>query len=171
LLTSSPHLLPKDAANRHQPPADRHQDAKTDEGLISDAYLFMPYIYYETQEHREKMVQTYEGFRNLKHGSQRITDHRGRSAPNVEMHGLSHGQTEWNEASSPTTDKNDLLFRAHHSTPEAPLHIRRTLDQFFYHNIDTSERDRDQVLHRYQGVVQNIEPHLHKILMVDQLWM
>jgi hypothetical protein len=36
-----------------------------------------------------------------------------------------------------------LLVRAYlKSTP--PLHPRRTLDQFFYHGIDTSDRDIDQ---------------------------
>lgn len=29
------------------------------------------------------------------------------------------------------------------------LHPRRTLDQFFYHGIDTSERDTDQVVYRF----------------------
>lgn len=48
-----------------------------------------------------------------------------------------------------------------------PIHPRRTLDQFFYHGIDTSVRDRDQVVYRY------CEKHGHerKIFMVDQLWL
>ena len=48
-----------------------------------------------------------------------------------------------------------------------PLHPPRTLDQFFYHGIDTSARDRDQVVYRYCRRHQ-AEP---KVFMVDQLWL
>ncbi|CAK7272636.1 hypothetical protein SEPCBS119000_005230 [Sporothrix epigloea] len=48
-----------------------------------------------------------------------------------------------------------------------PLHPRRTLDQFFYHGIDTSIRDTDQVVYRYCKR-HDIEK---KVFMVDQLWM
>ncbi|KAI1765767.1 hypothetical protein GGR53DRAFT_488981 [Hypoxylon sp. FL1150] len=48
-----------------------------------------------------------------------------------------------------------------------PLHPRRTLDQFFYHGIDTSARDTDQVVYRYCKE-NNDEP---KVFMVDQLWL
>lgn len=47
-----------------------------------------------------------------------------------------------------------------------PLHTRRTLDQFFYHGIDTTDRDRDQVVYRYC----KREKVERKIFMVDQLW-
>ncbi|SPN99130.1 related to ankyrin repeat protein [Cephalotrichum gorgonifer] len=59
-----------------------------------------------------------------------------------------------------------LLVNAYlNNTP--PLHPRRTLDQFFYHGIDTSARDRDQVVWRYCKN-QKQEP---KVFMVDQLWL
>jgi Mg2+ and Co2+ transporter CorA len=46
---------------------------------------------------------------------------------------------------------------------ELPHHPRRTLDQFYYRNINTQDRDRDQiVLHKTE------DPK--KVLMVDQLW-
>ncbi|OOF95397.1 hypothetical protein ASPCADRAFT_207872 [Aspergillus carbonarius ITEM 5010] len=53
------------------------------------------------------------------------------------------------------------------------LHIRRTLDQFFYPNIDTQTRDQDQVVFRYQTKGQGRERFWAepKIFMVDQLWM
>ena len=47
------------------------------------------------------------------------------------------------------------------------LHIRRTLDQFAYHGIDTSLRDEDQVVSRYCDS-NRIEK---KVFMVDQLWL
>lgn len=59
-----------------------------------------------------------------------------------------------------------LLVHAYlNNTP--PLHPRRTLDQFFYHGIDTSARDRDQVVFRYCKN-SGQEP---KVFMVDQLWL
>ncbi|KAI0878003.1 hypothetical protein GGS24DRAFT_48617 [Hypoxylon argillaceum] len=61
---------------------------------------------------------------------------------------------------------DSLLIQAYlNSTP--PLHPRRTLDQFFYHGIDTSARDVDQVVYRFckrYGIEK-------KVFMVDQLWL
>jgi hypothetical protein len=68
---------------------------------------------------------------------------------------------------NPTAD--DLLIEAYlrHDYRAPPgLHPRRTLDQFFYHGIDTSQRDQDQVVWRYCQKMR-LEP---KIFMVDQLW-
>lgn len=50
-----------------------------------------------------------------------------------------------------------------------PLHIRRTLDQYYYYMLeDTRERDADQVVTRWAKTRLDA-PH-HNILMVDQLW-
>ncbi|KAF2108367.1 hypothetical protein BDV96DRAFT_264521 [Lophiotrema nucula] len=49
------------------------------------------------------------------------------------------------------------------------LHIRKTLDQYFYHMLEsTSERDQDQVVSRWARRVR--KQMTHNILMVDQLW-
>ena len=62
--------------------------------------------------------------------------------------------------------RDELLVNAYlKHTP--PLHPRRTLDQFFYHGIDTSKRDADQVVYRYCDR-HRVEK---KVFMVDQLWM
>ncbi|KAL4880134.1 hypothetical protein BJY04DRAFT_191763 [Aspergillus karnatakaensis] len=66
----------------------------------------------------------------------------------------------------PTRD--ELLLRAHLTSSTTSLHIRRTLDQFFYPNIDTHSRDKDQVVYRYQRNGETPDP---KLFMVDQLWM
>ena len=71
----------------------------------------------------------------------------------------------------PEATRDKALFRAYLNTTEVSLHIRRTLDQFFYHNIDTKQRDSSQVIHRYQDVVEKSHPSQQKVLMVDQLWM
>ena len=77
--------------------------------------------------------------------------------------------------------------------PSAALHPRRTLDQYLYYNMDTSERDTDQVIQRYQktqkdragmgadaDMLQDTREASHQApgedkeettIMVDQLWM
>jgi hypothetical protein len=62
--------------------------------------------------------------------------------------------------------RDSLLISAYlDSTPR--LHPRRTLDQYFYHGIDTSARDTDQVVYRYCER-NDVE---RKVFMVDQLWL
>jgi hypothetical protein len=62
--------------------------------------------------------------------------------------------------------RDQMLVHAYlNNTP--PLHPRRTLDQFFYHGIDTAARDTDQVVYRYCKR-HHLEP---KVFMVDQLWL
>lgn len=53
------------------------------------------------------------------------------------------------------------------------MHIRRTLDQYYYHTMkDTSLRDEDQVVYRYAKKMWPKEKETNlNILMVDQLWM
>ncbi|KXJ93837.1 hypothetical protein Micbo1qcDRAFT_39431 [Microdochium bolleyi] len=65
---------------------------------------------------------------------------------------------------SPSRDS--LLVHAYLNNARR-LHPRRTLDQYFYHGIDTSIRDTDQVVYRYckhNGIDR-------KVFMVDQLWL
>ncbi|KAI0393770.1 hypothetical protein F5Y17DRAFT_287681 [Xylariaceae sp. FL0594] len=62
--------------------------------------------------------------------------------------------------------RDALLFHAYLKS-KPPLHPRRTLDQFFYHGIDTSDRDKDQVVYRY---CQKAGKQA-KVFMVDQLWL
>lgn len=102
-------------------------------------YMFMPYLHFETDEHRKEMQAAIENVTTRHH--------------------------------SQTLHEDELLIRAHLTASTSFLHVRRTLDQFFYHNIDTRSRDSDQVVWRYQvGNTDNsaLDP---KILMVDQLWM
>jgi Mg2+ and Co2+ transporter CorA len=67
--------------------------------------------------------------------------------------------------------EDEVLIRAHLTASSSFLHLRRTLDQFFYHNIDTQMRDADQVVYRYQKRHQDELSGDPKIFMVDQLWM
>ncbi|KAI1130000.1 hypothetical protein F5Y10DRAFT_138615 [Nemania abortiva] len=88
------------------------------------------------------------------------TDERRRKMSNAIRWVLGEKQ----QVDPPTGDS--LLIQAYlRSNP--PLHVRRTLDQFFYHGIDTSARDVDQVVYRFCNRY-GIEK---KVFMVDQLWL
>ncbi|KAL1876715.1 hypothetical protein Plec18167_005123 [Paecilomyces lecythidis] len=107
--------------------------------------VFMPYLHFETTEGRRKMQEAIQR-------AEMRTFHPGLYKPR-------------------TCD--EMLIRAHLTSSTTSLHVRRTLDQFFYPNIDTRSRDQDQVVYRYQIKDQGStrcsdEP---KIFMVDQLWM
>jgi len=49
------------------------------------------------------------------------------------------------------------------------LHIRRTLDHYFYYMLDsTASRNKDQVVSRYGRKMERSQP---VVMMVDQLWL
>lgn len=64
--------------------------------------------------------------------------------------------------------EEETLVQAYlHHDP--PLHIRRTLDQYYYYMLeDTRLRDADQVVTRWAR--DKLHKNRHNILMVDQLW-
>ncbi len=66
--------------------------------------------------------------------------------------------------SPPETGSADILL-LYAYLKKNKLHPRRTLDQFFYHGIDTSERDTDQVVYRYLRRHNKVK----RVFMVDQL--
>ena len=70
---------------------------------------------------------------------------------------------------STLSNREKLLVREY--LPKSPpLHIRRTLDQYYYYMLsDTGQRDADQVVTRWARDYLNVSDH--NILMVDQLWL
>ncbi|KAL8770419.1 MAG: hypothetical protein Q9209_003845 [Squamulea sp. 1 TL-2023] len=100
--------------------------------------LFMPYLHYETHQNRKIMSEAIK----------RATT------------GLPHAQCHSSH------DCDEMLIHAYlQSSPN--LHIRRTLDQFYYHAISTEGRDTDQVVYRYTREKRKEK----KVFMVDQLWL
>lgn len=98
----------------------------------------MPYLHFESDDRRAEMSNA------IKEAASK----RGRTSGGHDL--------------SP----DEMLIRAYlHANPS--LHVRRTLDQFYYHGIDTDARDQDQVVYRY------LEKRRKecKIYMVDQLWL
>lgn len=58
------------------------------------------------------------------------------------------------------------------TTREPALHIRRSLDQSYFLNLeDTSKRDCDQVVYRATRLPWHFPGNLTRIVMVDQLWL
>ncbi|CAL3973628.1 unnamed protein product [Diplocarpon coronariae] len=113
----------------------------------ANVFTFMPYLHFESTRRRQEMQEAIERAEAMRLP---LCQYPGKSATHDEM-----------------------LIRAHLATSTVSLHVRRTLDQFFYHNIDTKSRDQDQVVYRYQlkskdQVESDLDP---KIVMVDQLWM
>ena len=143
-LTSSGHLRSPGSPGRKDP-------TSTAKGNI---FTFMPYLHFETNQKRREMHDAIARVQRLKG--------RDRGDGRVVKPALQKAQTF-----------DEMLLRAHLGSSTVSLHVRRTLDQFFYHNIDTQSRDQDQVVYRYQcrGKTPEelgIDP---KIFMVDQLWM
>lgn len=123
-----------------QPARDRTPVDQSRPNRKGNIVLFMPYLHYETHRNRKSMSETIRRART------------GSASASAENH--------------MSQDCDEMLIHAYlRSTPN--LHIRRTLDQFYYHAISTDDRDTDQVVYRYtrdkrQG---------RKVFMVDQLWM
>lgn len=111
----------------------------------------MPFLHYETNAGRKSIAQAIDNAtrsRNmLSEGEKGSADEKHRSPDEKLIHTYLH---------------------------EKPyMHIRRTLDQYYYHTMkDTTERDEDQVVYRYAKKMWPEENEsVHNILMVDQLWL
>ncbi|RMZ90996.1 hypothetical protein DV736_g1772, partial [Chaetothyriales sp. CBS 134916] len=102
--------------------------------------LFMPYLHWETNSNRQQMRDV---VLNVREGG-RVQQHK-------------------------KLDKDEFLIRGYlrHATD---LHLRRTLDQFRHHNINTDKRDKDQVVYRYYLNAKGMSKRDPRIFMVDQLW-
>jgi ankyrin repeat protein/Mg2+ and Co2+ transporter CorA len=107
--------------------------------------VFMPYLHFETAERRQRMQDAIQRAETI----------------------------SFQPSMKKIRSKDEVLLDAHLSASTTSLHVRRTLDQFFYPNIDTQSRDQDQVVYRYQtkGPGRDGPGTEPKIFMVDQLWM
>lgn len=128
-------------------------------------YLFMPYVHCElaiSQEQRQKAIESAQ----LLKSKQASSDSQTPSAP----HARPLLQRRTTDFVAFRVDADERLIKAHVQSSKCSLHIRRTLDQFFYRTIGTfPRRDTDQVVLRYQDNHEmRKDPHL---LMVDQLWL
>ncbi|KAL8777526.1 MAG: hypothetical protein Q9194_002504 [Teloschistes cf. exilis] len=139
----------KEIAGQSAAPSKKRADSQRDQRKApvdkksdrkGNIVLFMPYLHYETHRNRKMMSKA------IKRASKDKPDlmlepHQGHTC-------------------------DEMLIQAYlRSTPN--LHIRRTLDQFYYHAISTDSRDKDQVVYRYTRDKKKEK----KVFMVDQLWL
>lgn len=98
----------------------------------------------------------------------------------VELRGSGHGREQPTViyAPSPTDNPRDSMLIRGYLYPEEgtkPLHTRRTLDQYSYYMLKSTERrDKDQVVYRWaqrERPAKRPEDACTPILMVDQLWL
>lgn len=153
----SSHPLSNSGHLRHPGSPGRKDPTTVARGNI---FTFMPYLHFETDRRRQEMQAAIRRAETLRRRRER---NEGR---NIRLQRAS------------TYD--EMLLRAHLTSSTVSLHVRRTLDQFFYHNIDTQSRDEDQVVYRYQlrsrlagksSLHDANTPFDPKIFMVDQLWL
>ena len=114
---------------------------------LNNVFTFMPYLHFESSRRRQEMQEAIKRAETLR--------------------------TPLRRPLGKASTYDEMLIRAHLATSTLSLHVRRTLDQSFYHNIDTESRDHDQVVYRYQlKGKRHDDPDVDpKIVMVDQLWM
>jgi ankyrin repeat protein len=141
-LTSSGHLRGPGSPGRQDPTS----------GMKGNIFTFMPYLHFETDRRRQEMQAAIDRAQILKERKK----HDGRVTRPIIQRAATY---------------DEMLLRAYLTSSQVSLHVRRTLDQSFYHNIDTQSRDRDQVVYRYQckgADERDVDP---KIFMVDQMWL
>lgn len=98
----------------------------------------MPYLHWDTDHNRVQATQAIKRHQN---------------------------PAEYRRGSVAPTVKDEFLIRGYLNS-STDLHLRRTLDQFKHHSINTEKRDRDQVVFRF---CKRAKKEL-KIFMVDQMW-
>ncbi|KAH0526557.1 hypothetical protein TsFJ059_009860 [Trichoderma semiorbis] len=136
-------------------------------------FLFMPYLHWDEEDIMQK---------------------RSKYLAEASSGGKTFYRRVWNETSEPPEriEKEKMLLGEYLLSERDcdpnfrhVLHIRRTLDQYLYHNLkDTIIRDADQTVHRYQKKLNNQKKQkkLNKdkvsededpftAIMVDQLWL
>lgn len=106
--------------------------------------LFMPYLHWETDANRAEMSKVIKQIESSK--------------DRTDIH-------------DPSQSKDVSLIAGYLN--DSYLHVRRTLDQFKHHSINTEKRDTDQVVYRYckdHPFPYEAPENRLKVFMVDQLW-
>jgi hypothetical protein len=159
----------------------------------------MPYLNFETYQNQLLMREAVEsvigkGQRTIREAwlpsfttsTESLTDDNLESSPRTSEHGVRdssasssrqsfHRITDRGYGSTHEFSNDEKLILAYLSKNDdlPKLHVRRTLDQYYYHMLkDTKARDNDQVVYRWAKLaklVQRIPDP--KVLMVDQLWL
>ncbi|KAK8004980.1 hypothetical protein PG990_011017 [Apiospora arundinis] len=139
---------------------------KWPDGEVSDnenIVAFMPYLHHESQPRHKAFSEDLKKLIGRKSKAEEVPD------MNPPAPGLAEYPGNW-----PLKGQEGLykhLVKGYLDTgpndEELHLQLRRTLDQYFFPDTDTTGRDQDQVVYRYSKE-HYPEPRL---FMVDQLWL
>lgn len=124
----------------------------------------MPYLHWELDEEVNKLKEV------LKQKQKFLQEHN-RTLSSRERQKITRTQAAKKIEAGDLNGTEKLYWM--YLDEEHPLHIRRTLDQFYYHTFtQTDRRDNDQATHRYYKRHPPREKNVRQVsTMVDQLWM
>ncbi|KAK7973144.1 hypothetical protein PG988_007278 [Apiospora saccharicola] len=115
--------------------------------------LFLPYMHWETSSRRAKMVEVINETIGHKKKDPALVDLTKKLAEQMDY------------------EADERLLRDFVKA-DPPLHIRRTLDQYYFVTLDdTSQRDKDQVVYRGTLDKKRETKSQSRVVMVDQLWL
>ncbi|KAK8004927.1 hypothetical protein PG990_010964 [Apiospora arundinis] len=187
-------LIPRDNGNRQQPRFSsastlRERRSLDESNFIPDSVssrdknvaIFLPYMHWETGHRRDKMVQVI-GQTTGRKKDPAFLDITMKNMETTDMSNTATKPKPWRRllarylfavaqvAEQMDYEADERLLRDY-VTADPPLHIRRTLDQYCFVNLDdTSKRDKDQVV--YKGTLDKRDSRTQsRVVMVDQLWL
>ncbi|KAI1752983.1 hypothetical protein F4782DRAFT_540010 [Xylaria castorea] len=138
--------------------------------------IYLPYLHWETSSRRARMAKIVDEVtrsqeqkninrQNLADVVEKKLKPTSREKPKYRHYIGDYLMAIAKVAEEMDYEDDEHLLRESISA-EAPLHIRRTLDQYYFPTLeDTSARDRDQVV--YRGTKYGTP----RVVMVDQLWL
>ncbi|KAK7917394.1 hypothetical protein PG985_011002 [Apiospora marii] len=144
--------------------------------------LFLPYMHWETSSRRAKMVEVINETIDHKKKDPKLLDIakkiRGKSTSKVKTEPkpwkrllATYLFTLAQVAEQMDYEADERLLRDFVKA-DPPLHIRRTLDQYYFVTLDdTSQRDKDQVVYRGTLDKKRETKSQSRVVMVDQLWL
>lgn len=127
----------------------------------------MPYISWEWETQKHEMDDVIEKLQRDAEGTMKNVKKMAKG-----LLKLGHDDDSTKDPPQEESDPDVLLLKnyLYVKSPMSPIHIRRTLDQFYYYmSEDTKERDADQVISRHFRRKYPEKPV--PIMMVDQLWL
>ncbi|RYO91624.1 hypothetical protein DL766_003197 [Monosporascus sp. MC13-8B] len=148
--------------------------------------LFLPYLHWETSSRRAKMVQVINEVMGHEVKPPRLSNvveetkkkhskNRGNLKQELPLKYKTllgtYLMTVAKVADEMDFEADERLLREYVKA-DAPLHIRRTLDQYYFVTLDdTSQRDKDQVVYRGTKAGHSLPSDTTRVVMVDQLWL
>ncbi|KAK7974435.1 hypothetical protein PG989_016283 [Apiospora arundinis] len=184
-------LIPRDSSNRqHHRFSSAHtlREGEPLDGNSSipdnapsrnkDVAIFLPYIHWETGHRRDKMVQAIDqtigrkkdpAFLDITMKTMETTDmSRTATKPKPWRRLLARYLFAVAQVAEQKDYEADERLLRDYVTADPPLHIRRTLDQYCFVNLD--DTSKDQVV--YRGTLDKRDSRTQsRVVMVDQLWL